>query len=74
MTDALVVIHVRFAPNGEVTEISERPGDTTAQGWFNKLSRHRSNGYQPLSGGRALFRISRGEIDSLKVQPANNEV
>jgi hypothetical protein len=59
MTDALVMIHVRFAPNGEVTEIGERPEDTSAQVWFNRLSRHRGNGYQPLSGGRALFRISR---------------
>jgi hypothetical protein len=73
MTDALVMIHVRFAPNGEVTEIGERPEDTSAQVWFNRLSRHRGNGYQPLSGGRALFRISRGEIDSLKTQPVHNE-
>jgi hypothetical protein len=67
------MIHVRFAPNGEVTEISERPAGTSAQGWFNRLSQHRGNGYQPLSGGRALFRISRDEVDSLKIQPVNNE-
>ena len=73
MTDALVMIHVRFAPNGEVTEIGERPAGTTAQGWFNRLSQHLGNGYQPLSGGRALFRISRDEVDSLKTQPVANE-
>jgi hypothetical protein len=44
------MIHVRFAPNGEVTEIGERPAGTTAQGWFNRLSQHSGNGYQPLSG------------------------
>ena len=73
MTDALVMIHVRFAPNGEVTEIGERPAGTTAQGWFNRLSQHSGNGYQPLSGGRAIFRIDRNEVDSLKNQSMNAE-
>jgi hypothetical protein len=73
MTDALVMIHVRFAPNGEVTEIGERPAGTSAQDWFNRLSQHHGNGYQPLSGGRALFRISRDEVDSLKSKSINNE-
>jgi hypothetical protein len=66
MENNLVVIHMRYAPNGTVIEISERPAGESAQDWFNRLSEYPSNGYQPLSGGRAVFRISRAEIDSLK--------
>jgi len=66
MEDSRVLIHVRFAPNGIVTEIGERPTGESAQDWFNRLSRHTGNGYQPLSGGRAVFRVPRAEIDSLK--------
>ena len=73
MTDVLVMIHVRFAPNGDVTEIGERPAGTTAQGWFNRLSQQSGNGYQPLSGGRAIFRIGRNEVDSLKNHSLNPE-
>lgn len=65
MENGLVMIHVRFAPNGLVVEIGERPADASAQEWFNRLSRHTSNGYQPLSGGRAVFRMPRAEVDSL---------
>jgi len=73
MEDALVMIHVRFAPNGTVTEIGERPAGRAAQEWFNRLSRHPANGYQPLSGGRALFRLARPEIESLKGDTAPQE-
>lgn len=66
MENNLVVIHMRYAPNGTVIEISERPTGESAQDWFNRLSDHPGNGYQPLSGGRAVFRISRAQIDLLK--------
>jgi hypothetical protein len=66
MENGLVMIHVRFAPNGTVTEIGERPAEMNAQEWFNRLSQHTGNGYQPLSGGRALFRVPRAEVESLK--------
>ena len=66
MENDLVVIHMRYAPNGTVTEISERPAGESAQNWFNRLSEHPANGYQPLSGGRAVFRMPRAEIDLLK--------
>lgn len=61
-----VMIHVRFAPNGAVTEIGERPIALSAQEWFNHLSRATSNGYEALSGGRGLFRIDSGQVDALK--------
>ncbi len=66
MEESPVVIHVRFAPNGTVSEIGERPAAEGAQEWFNRLSNHTRNGYQPLSGGRAVFRVPRAEIDLLK--------
>jgi hypothetical protein len=61
-----VMIHLRFAPNGTVVEISERPAALTPQQWFNCLSDKHGNAYQAFSGGRGLFRLTRGEIDALK--------
>ena len=66
-----VMIHVRFAPNGSVTEISERPPAESAQAWFNRLSDKAGTHYQPLSGGRGLFRLTRGAVDALKATTAN---
>lgn len=40
MESNAVLIHVRFAPNGAVVEIGERPAGTSAQEWFNRLSQH----------------------------------
>jgi hypothetical protein len=60
------LIHVRFAPDGAVREIGERPKNVPAQDWFNYLCRHTRNGYQALSGGRGLFRLRRGEVDRLR--------
>lgn len=30
-----LILHARFAPNGTVVEISERPEGLTPQAWFN---------------------------------------
>ena len=38
MASNATVIHVRFAPDGSVTEIGERPASLTAQQWFDRLS------------------------------------
>jgi hypothetical protein len=68
MSDATsqVMIHVRFSPDGSVTEIGERPAELSPQAWFNRLAERAGTAYQPLSGGRALFRLPRAEVDSLK--------
>ena len=66
MSQAQVMIHVRFFPDGSVSEIGERPVGASAQQWFDHLSRCLGNGYQPLSGGRAVFRIDRSAVDALK--------
>jgi len=61
-----VIIHVRFAPNAAVVEISERPPALSPQDWFFFLCDKASNAYQPLSGGRGVFRLTREEVDALK--------
>jgi len=71
MSGEKVMIHVRFSPDGAVTEISERPAAQSAQSWFNRLSDKAGMSYQPLSGGRGLFRLTRDEIDALKAATAN---
>ena len=61
-----MLIHVRFSPDGSVTEIGARPQGVEAQAWFNYLSRVAGNAYQALSGGRGLFRLEPQELDGLK--------
>lgn len=65
-----VVLHARFAPNGTVVEISERPGSLTPQQWFNFLSDRAGLAYQAFAGGRGVFRMSRTEVDALKLEAA----
>ncbi len=69
MSTDLVMIHVRFSPDGTAVEISERPAMLTPQAWFDCLCDKAGDHYQPLSGGRGVFRLSRGEIDALKAAP-----
>jgi hypothetical protein len=63
-----VIIHARFAPNGTVVEISERPVGLTPQDWFFFLSDKAGNAYQAFSGGRGVFRLTRERVDALKAQ------
>ena len=63
-----VIIHVRFAPNAAVVEIGERPAELSPQDWFFFLSDKAANAYQALSGGRGVFRLTRGEVDRLKAE------
>lgn len=65
-----VLIHARFAPNGAVVEISERPAALSPQQWFNYLSDWAGNAYQALAGGRGVFRLTRSEVDTLKADSA----
>ena len=66
-----VIIHVRFAPNGVVVEIGERPPPLNPQQWFDYLSeRIGAAAYQAFSGGRGVFRTTREVVDALKVESA----
>ena len=71
MSETPIVIHVRFAPDGTVTEIGERPASLSAQAWFNKLSLAAASDYQPLSGGRGVFRLPRADLDNMKAAALN---
>jgi hypothetical protein len=66
MSTADVMIHVRFTPDGTVAEIGERPGTTSAQSWFDYLTERVGESFQPLSGGRGLFRVERATVDAFK--------
>jgi hypothetical protein len=66
-----MMIHVRFAPNGAVTEISERPDGATPQDWFDHLTRVAGTTFQALSGGRGLFRIPDADVEAIKASAAS---
>jgi len=66
MTTNALVIHVRFAPDGSVTEIGERPASLTAQQWFDKLSDKYAMDFQALSGGRGVYRVDAEKVEALK--------
>lgn len=61
-----VILHARFAPNGTVVEMSERPDGLTPQAWFNFLSDKAGDVYQTLAGGRGVFRLTQDELAALK--------
>ncbi|MGQ0682635.1 hypothetical protein [Bradyrhizobium sp.] len=63
-----VIIHLRFAPNGTVVEIGERPAGLSPQQWFDRLSDKYGNAYQVFSGGRGVFRLTRAEVDVFKAE------
>ena len=70
MESPKIIIHVRFAPNGTVVEIGERPAPLSPHDWFNWLSDKAGMAYQTLSGGRGVFRLTRSEVDTLKSEAA----
>jgi hypothetical protein len=61
-----VLIHLRYALDGTIAEISERPAALSPQKWFERLCETVGDTYQPLSGGRAVFRLTRAAVDTLK--------
>ncbi|WP_315721314.1 MULTISPECIES: hypothetical protein [unclassified Bradyrhizobium] len=62
-----ITLHVRFAPDGTVAEISERPAALTPQQWFNKLSDAIGmKAYQTFAGGRGVFKVARDQVEALK--------
>lgn len=70
MENDQIMIHVRFAPNGTVSSIGERPAALSEQDWFNLLARSTTDSYETLSGGRALFRLPKQQVDQLKSSAA----
>ena len=63
----LVIIHVRFWPDSRVWEIAECPAELTKEEWFKRLCMRIGDKYQTRAGGRGFFRLTRLELESLKV-------
>lgn len=61
-----IAIHVRFAPDGTVSEIGSRPGSITPQAWFNALSASFGTSFRALTGGRGIFVIAAEKISALQ--------
>ncbi|MBG0792199.1 hypothetical protein IYY11_01735 [Methylocystis sp. H62] len=72
MSSDTVMLHVRFGPDGGVVEISERPAPNSAQAWFDWVSLNVPDGYQALSGGRGVFRMTRDKLEELRASIAAN--
>jgi len=70
MENDQIMIHVRFAPDGTVATIGECPGALSTQAWFNLLASSTTDSYETLSGGRALFRLPKQQVDQLKSSAA----
>lgn len=66
MSDEFVIIHARFAANGTIAEISERPQGLNPQEWFDFLSYRFADKYSALAGGRGVFRLTRTEVEASK--------
>ncbi len=71
MSDAPILIHVRFAPDGFVSAIGEKPATISEQEWFTRLNNKAGDVYQPLAGGRGVFRLERPRLDALKAAALN---
>ncbi len=67
MTD-IAMIHVRFASDGTVAEISERPAPLSPQQWFNELSNGAPTLYQALAGGRGIFRLGKSQLETIRTK------
>ncbi|WFU31599.1 hypothetical protein QA635_34630 [Bradyrhizobium brasilense] len=70
MTSQQVIIHVRFAPNGRVIQISERPAKLTPNQWFDVLNTRAGSAYRPLARGRGVFRLARAAVEAFKQETA----
>ncbi|UGA42084.1 hypothetical protein HU230_0027585 [Bradyrhizobium quebecense] len=73
MNSQQVIVHVRFAPNGRVVQISERPAKLTPNQWFDVLNARASSSYRPIARGRGVFRLTRTAIETFKQETTRRE-
>ena len=57
-----VIIHVRFMPNGSVSEIGERPAEQHTAAMVRLSELKAGDHYQALAGGRGVFRLIRNQM------------
>ncbi|UGY00457.1 hypothetical protein [Bradyrhizobium quebecense] len=73
MNSQQVIVHVRFAPNGRVVQISERPAKLTPNQWFDVLNARASSSYRLIARGRGVFRLTRTAIETFKQETTRRE-
>lgn len=61
----MVIVNVRFLPNGLVNSITYLPESMTPQAWFDFLCHAAPQTYRPLSGGRGTFTIERDDFAAI---------
>jgi hypothetical protein len=66
MSETPILIHVRFAPDGAVSKIGEKPCTISEQEWFKRLNAKAGDVYQPLAGGRGVFRLPQDRLNALR--------
>ena len=66
-----VTVHVRFAPDGSVSEIGACPAEATPQKWFNTLSANCATSFRALTGGRGVFVVAAEKLSSLQSSMSN---
>ncbi len=71
MSEAPILIHVRFAPDGTVKAIGEKPPTISEQEWFKRLNAKAGDVYQPLAGGRGVYRVGGARLNALKAAALN---
>jgi hypothetical protein len=71
MSETPILIHVRFAPDGFVEEIGEKPDTISPQEWFKRLNDKAGDVFQPLAGGRGVFRVESERLAALKAAALN---
>jgi hypothetical protein len=68
MAPSEIIVHARYAPDGSVLEIGERPEGLSSQQWFNFLCVKAPEAAHALSGGRIIFRLPATELETLKAE------
>ena len=63
--DDMVLVHVRFHPNSEISAIGEKPAALSERAWFKHLLDVASPHYQVFAGGRGFFRIPRPQFEDI---------
>ena len=66
MSDTTTAIHVRFSPDAQIVSIGDCPEGASLQAWFDLLSEQAGGSYEPLSGGRGLFRVATDRLAELQ--------
>lgn len=61
-----ILIHVYFNPDATVRAIGEKPATISEEEWFKRLNEKAGEAYQPLAGGRGVFRLDRARFDALR--------